>query len=845
MTVRNCLDNAVAGGMINRDEHAAMTRLYDSLLAHYGNPNAATAELVARLMAQHQQAQRTALLSAAARQTIEGHLLGYRNARGEADPAKAAVSLLEHSGRVRMPDGFSSVVGRYNAIVGLMGAQIEGLVNEFKREWVTGATGSTARLENVVREASGAATGDAAASHLAQTWLHVAEQLRQRFNAAGGAIGQLQGWFLPQAHDRLTLLRAGMNQWIADITPRLDIAQMRHPLTAAQMTAADLRQSLEWIYTNITTDEWATREPSAVRRGLGAVSTQRSEHRFLHFRSADDWMAYNRQYGGGADPWAAMMSHLKGMAEDIAAMEVLGPNPSAMLEYVEQFVTRQAALRRTGDPNAVFPTRSEFLGVSYEPDRSWVGARNPEDYAREQMRTMKDMWDIYRGAAGAAVNQGTADTFDALRNWNVATKLGGATLSAISDVAFQQVTRLFNGLPTVRALPDIIGAFSRGSQREAVASGIMLDTATSMMRRDASWATTMQGPGWSRVLADRVIAYSGLQAVTQAGKHAFGMAWQGELGGRVHQTFGDLPAALQRAFEHYGLTAADWDAIRGSMNHQHFLRPSDVAAAMEAQGRSGERVAERYLEMILSETRYSTPEATLQIQAMAYGGLRRGTFRDELYRSMSQFKMFGLTVAMLHTQRSVTQMIEEGSMRGARYAAGLLILTGVYGAMSMQLKQVAAGKDPRPMDDVKFWGGALLQGGGLGIYGDLLAAEQTRLGGGLARTLAGPTIDVAASVLSLSSGNVGQAIRGEKTNVGRELTRFVGGNTPGGTLWYLRAAYEHTLLDRLQRLVDPEASQAFQTRMQNQRRDMKNDFFWRPGDPLPDRLPDWGNALGR
>lgn len=850
MTVRNCLDNGLAAGEISRDEHAGLVQLYEGLLQHYGDPNAARAEMVNRLMAQHQHAQRQALINQDVLQRIEGFMLGYRNARGEADPAKAAVSLLNHNGRVRMPHGMSSVVGRYKSIVGLMGAELEALVDEFRREWVTGRTGSTARLENVVREAAGQGTGDHAAAFLADAWLRVAEQLRQRYNAAGGAIAELQGWFLPQVHDRLSLLRAGMDQWVADITPRIDLARMRHPLTGQPMTQADLRTSLEWVYRNITTDGWAEREPSAARRGLGAIANQRQEHRFLHFRSADDWMDYHRQYGGGADPWAAMMSHVKGMAEDIAAMEVLGTNPPATIEYVEQFVTRQAALRRAGQ-QAVFPTRSEYLGIAYEPDRGWLGARNPEDYARAQMRRMRDMWDIYRGAANAAVNQSVADAFDAMRNWNTATKLGGATLSALSDNAFQIVTRSFNGLPAARAIPEIVGAFSRGTQREAIAGGIILDTATNMLRRDASWATTMQGPGWSRLLADRVIAYSGLQAVTQAGKHMFGLSWQAELGSRVAQTFAELPGPLRRAFEHYGLSSADWDAMRGSMAHNHFLRPPDVARAMQAAGRDGERIAERYLEMILQETAYSTPEATLEISAMAYGGLRRGTFRDEIYRSISQFKMFGLTVAMLHSQRMATQMIEEGSIRGAGYAASLLILTGVLGAMSLQLKRVAAGKDPRPMDvnmsadSAKFWAAALLQGGGLGIYGDLLAAEQSRLGGGLARTLAGPTLDTAASVLSLSSGNVGQLIRGDKTNVGRELTRFVSGNTPGGTLWYVRAAYEHTLIDRLQRLADPEAAAAFQRRMETERRDYKSGFWWRPGDRLPDRAPEWGLALGR
>jgi hypothetical protein len=76
------------------------------------------------------------------------------------------------------------------------------------------------------------------------------------------------------------------------------------------------------------------------------VANQRADARFLHFNSPDDWLAYNADYGGGNNVFSAMMEHVRGMSEDIAAMEVLGPNPRATLTYAQQFVTRQAALRK-------------------------------------------------------------------------------------------------------------------------------------------------------------------------------------------------------------------------------------------------------------------------------------------------------------------------------------------------------------------------------------------------------------------------------------------------------------------------------------------------------------------
>jgi hypothetical protein len=143
-------------------------------------------------------------------------------------------------------------------------------------------------------------------------------------------------------------------------------------------------------------------------------------------------------------------------------------------------------------------------------------------------------------------------------------------------------------------------------------------------------------------------------------------------------------------------------------------------------------LAERYLEMILPETEYAVPSGGLKAQAIAYGGLRRGVARDEFWRSAGQFKMFGLSVAMLQGQRIANEIIANGGLRGAGYAAGLLITTTLYGALAIQLKEIGKGRDARPVDDAKFWGHAVLQSGGLGIYGDFLFAETNRMGGGLA-----------------------------------------------------------------------------------------------------------------
>lgn len=850
MSVVTCINSAHAQGEITLDERDAMIKLYDELVAHYGSATEAKAEMVARLLRQAEQQKRQALISEQKRKEIETFVLDFRDSRGQQDPAAAMVALVEHHGQAHVPAGFSSVMGRYWAILGLAQGQMEELLHEFRRTWVTGGkTGEQkARLENLVREAFGEKTGDGLAARLAAAWSETSNQLRERFNAAGGAIGELKNWGLPQMHDRLALLNAGQAEWTTFITSRLDPARMTHPLTGKPMTTADLASSLDWIWKNVTSDGWHEKEATAQRRGLGAISNQRGESRFLVFKDAAAWLEYQAEFGGGSDPFATMMHHIKGMAEDIAAMEVLGPNPRAMLTYLQNFVTRQAALRAARLP-AIFPEKTELFGASYEHGGSWLTSKNPEDYAREMVKLADNMWDIFRGHSGAAVNQRIADTFGTVRNLNVASKLGGAALSAVTDLGFQHMARQFAGLPQLGIYGDVLKAFATGPKRDAVRAGLILDTAVHVLHDEARWAGSMQGPVWSSYLADRTIAWSGLQAWTQAGKHGFGLAFMAELASRTGQSFGELHPALQRTFRRYGLTAAEWDAIRleggGSRAPRSvdLLTPTEVHTAMKAAGRDAERLAERYLEMILQETEYAVPTGTLRAKAASYGGLRKGVLIDEVWRSGLQFKMFGLSVALLQGQRIAAEITQNGFARGAAYAAALLATTTLYGALAIQLKEISKGRDPRPMTGDKaasFWGGAMLQGGGAGIYGDFLASETNRTGGGLARTIAGPTADVIAGLMSLSSKQAAEALRGEKTNFGRELTRFVGQNTPGGSVWYARAAYERLALDALQRQVDPEASQAFEHRRRQQLKDYGNEYWWEPGASSPRRGPRLG-----
>ncbi len=928
MSLKDCIARSHAAGEITLEERQALEKRLGQLTRQILAPAEVKKALAAEIEAEAFERQRRALLTEQARVRVDAELDAHRDRKGRADPAEALQLMLEHHGEGRMQD----TEHRRLAILAGAHAKLDTLLYEMRKGWARGDKrrlyGQTrARLENVVRELFGEGTGDAAAAALAKAWREVAEDLRQRFNAAGGAIGKLVDWGLPQHHNAEALLSAGREAWVDYIMPLLDPGRMLHPLTKMAMGADELRDSLRHVWETITTEGWIDREPSGASFGKGALFRQHADHRFLIFKDADAWLKYQQDFGEG-DPFAAMMGHLSTMARDIAFMEQFGPNPEAMFTYLKQRVTKMAATVKPraaviDEKTAQLKSLTAELGkqpardveivdrigaIHHELDalrsKTFSGptkrgkkkmeplhaklaalerelsdyvlagdiaptvrqaelnaeiaavledlnglaevpfpADAPMDRARRAIARAEAKWSAMRGSSNAPVSSRVANVFETVRNLIVSSSLGSAQLSALSDVGFQKVARTFTGLPATSVIGELVKMFGKENRAEAVRSWLIADSALHVMHAQSRYLGSINAKGITGMLADRVIHMQGLAAWTQAGKHAFGMAFQGELGARVGLAFDKLPDALRMTLERHGFTPAEWDVMRKVSLYEPrtgatFLRPNEIAL-------SDRGLAEKYIAMIMRETKYAVPEGTVGSRVVLNQGARPGTLVGEIVRNFAQFKAFGVAVAMLQSSRIAREVGAGRGARGALYGGALLITGGLLGGLSMQLKAIAAGQDPRDMNDPKFWGAALLQGGGLGIYGDFLFGNVNRLGGGLSTTIAGPLVDRVNTLRDLTIGNVMQQAGEEKTNFGRELSNFLRQNTPGGNLWYLRLAGERLVFDQLQHLLDPDARAAFRRRASQRKKQFGNEFWWAPGASEPRRAPDLGAAIGR
>lgn len=656
-------------------------------------------------------------------------------------------------------------------------------------------------------------TGNPIAKAGAEAWLKVTEQLRQRFNAAGGDVGRLDYGYLPQAHDQAEVLKHGRDRWAADVLPMLDRSRYVDD-AGARLSDAEVLDILRGAWDTISSDG-ANKVAPGQSRGTGARANRGSQSREIHFKDGEAYLQYQRQFGTGS-MYDAMMGHLGGLARDIALVERYGPNPDAQMRL--QF---DMADRADGGPKRVFGNRADAY------------------------------WRVLNGTSGQALSARVAQIGTHVRNIETFGKLQGAVLSSVTDLGSYFVTTGFNKLSYWDALKNIGAAMTSDTKAFLNAHGMIADSMISDLSR---WTAENVAQSWSGRLSNSTMRLSLMNAWTDTMRRAFSLTMMEGMG-RLRQTeWGKLTEYDRWRMESKGLTEADWEVIRAAQPVMHRGSEHITPDAIYATGdpRAGEVVA-KYLGVIADESEVAVLNPDLATRAITTaGGTTRGTIPGELFRCVMQFKSFPIAMISRHWRRMLeTPQGLEGAPRTANrlaYAGALLVSLTALGAIAYQTKQLVAGKDPvdmNPGDERgrKFWKQALLQGGGLGFVGDILLGDTTQDRSPLdsfGRLLLGPSFGSAADLYELTKGNLDEYQAGKDTHGGAEALRFARGHLPMVNLWYAKSALDHMGLYALQENMSP----GYLGRIQGKaRKDWGQDYWLDPyGNDV--RSPDFTAIAG-
>ena len=670
-----------------------------------------------------------------------------------------------------------------------------------------------AAVRDFLREVMGQKSGNQTAAAGAKAWLETIEAMRMRFNASGGDIGTLDYGYVPQPHDNIRVLKAGQSDWAARIMPKLDRKRYTND-DGTRMSDAQLEQFLFKTWDTISSDGLNKVVPGT-RTGSG-IANRGADHRQIHFKDADSYLEYMDEFGQGT-VFDAMQGHVSALSRDIALVEEMGPSPAHMFGKLQQMAE--------------------------------VIDKGKGKHTGPLLITAQDAWNALSGhdsqtqhAKFAAFSQGT-------RNYVTAAKLQGTLLSSFSDVPTMMLTANFNRLPMWDLFSNTIKSFGKEYREYANTSGLVADSIVSDMNR---WAEGNLGQGWSGKLANATMKLGLMNAWQDSLRRGYSITQMASFGKLSRTDWKALDAVDREHMARKGITEADWQVMQlakpESWRGNQMLTPEairDIPEAKLAAAGLGEiernRAASRMLGFIVDESEYAVVGPDLMARASVSRGTQKGTINGEFRRNLALFTTFPKAMLSRHVRRAYEMETTLGQLG---YAASLGVGLTLFGALSIQAKDLAIGKDPRDMTGGKFWAAAFFQGGGAGIYGDMLytgVGGNDRNGAPNWSRMAGPVYGTAFDLANVTLGNIGQMAEGKDTKFAGEAMRFARANMPFVNLWYAKGALDHAFYHEMLEYSSPGYLANMRARV---RKDYNQGYWWQPGGGAPDRAPNLNVALG-
>ncbi|KKJ05629.1 hypothetical protein [Burkholderia gladioli] len=702
-------------------------------------------------------------------------------------------------------------------------------------------------IREIYRGADGS-TGNDVAKAAAQQIGATTSSMRERFNRAGGNVGQLDYGYVPIRHSQVKILGNGSDAarhaWADFVLPRLDRSQYLddagNPLSDAELRRVLTGEDREaWERRNIAArgqgvdprqqGVWDTIAYGGVNKivpgettGGAARANAGSQHRVLHFRDADAHIEYNRAYGDGS-LLDSLIGHVGGMAKNIALVERYGPNPTRNMR-----------------------TQMQLTAVHDNTElRTLEGG----------MTSIGAYWNYVTGATNTPVNPALARRMETLRTTVSAIKLQGTILAALGDTGTLFVTAGYNKVPFFRTLGTAARLAAPGSKdfRDWLSGqGLIAETLEHGLNR---WGTDNLATTWARNLSAQTMKWGGVTGWTDALRTAFQANMMRGLAEMAPKRWADLTEWDRRSLTRAGLTEDDWSVVNqatpGTYGGSSYLTPDSIHATGDPRAQD---VVPKLLGMIRDEGEFAVLNPDLRTKVLA--AATPGTVTGELQKSFMQFKSFPLAMISRHWGR-LNEMRRSGDYRveGApvlanpmAYGAALVVSTTLLGALAVQLQNILAGKDPEPMaDDVKhagsFWVRAFSKGGGAGFAGDMLTAalQSADYGSLLSSAVGGPLLSTLFQPVRALSTNAQDAAQGKDTHIGADLAKIAQSNTPLINLWYWKTVWNRLLWDNIAENLSPGVTAR---NVQKSRTQYHNDYYWSPGSSAPERAPNLATAFG-
>ncbi|WP_394694879.1 hypothetical protein [Pseudoxanthomonas japonensis] len=628
------------------------------------------------------------------------------------------------------------------------------------------------------------------------------EYSRVTANDAGAWIGETRGYIVSTYHDTSRIAR-DRDGWMEYARTHFDLQRMADEM---EVDMSDMQNILSGIWQDFADGVhmklWQPPKPKGPWSNRDAGKDV-SWERVIHFKSADSWTAYNEAFGAGNLREAAIWG-LRSRARAVALLNGLGPHYEANYDRLGTEVL--AKLKRSKAP----------------PETITKFQRDVRRYKRMYLAELDGSLDVPGNDTLATVS-GTIRAIQSMSS------LGGSTLSSVSDLGVIVLGAKYNGLNALqtvsRGIGNLFKSVPSAERLELQADlGLALNSLTGKLAH-GRFTPEDDVRGMIGSLQQKFFTWNLQNRWTDAFRESIAEMMSANLARRVGEGFDLLPERLQTTLGLYGIDAGRWDLIRqaelGEVEGSKFLSPSALddlpdhalQGYLEAHERPTtagaikdlRRELQRQLRSYFVDQRdYMLLSPDAGTMGMLKQGTQRGTGLGEAVRFMMQFKSFPLA----YTHKIIGREIAQGGMAGVAQMIALTIITG-YAAMA--LKDAFKLRKQRDPTDWRTLVAAFNQGGGAGLYSDVLFSQVLdRRFKDAAISLLGPTASDANSLSDIMA----RIAQGE--DAGAATVRFVQGNTPMLNIFYAKVTLDYLIFYRIQEWMNPGSLRRMEERIREQ-----------------------------
>lgn len=657
------------------------------------------------------------------------------------------------------------------------------------------------------------------AMDFAKTISDIRNKILDEFDKLGIRINRLENYGLPHRWDPSLVNKVDKPTWVKEMYQSVDKKRAFNK-DGKLMTDDQILNALNEDYDQIRTGVRTGVDHRAVAYVGRKAGSRHMKHRQWHFIDGKTSMAMLKKYGKSSNTYQLALEQIDSLLLDLSLAKKFGPNID------ETFETALAEVKKV-----------QGIQVANEGKVKGRG-RGPVASLRSEWNALTG--DIYTMEPDGS--RAIADAVQGLNNIVAGVRLGSSLLTAQGDHATMQMAAKVWGMSYSQIIKDYTTQFMKGTA-SVIDEQFARDSAKgyTVAMQDALYGMGTRGrleemqsfgkfSHATKRIGETVIRAGGLANHTEAARFAFSKGLNSQVANLIKRfNFDGLPDGIRKTLESYEIDPHQWSVLKGYLKEDRGATFIDIGKLVNYDLDTTAKL----MGMIHEETRLAVPESGLETIAISTLGARAGSGAQTIGRLVSNLKSFTISNTLNQLRR---MFFDPKVINKTNYAVQLSLLGMFWGGVATDLKELANGKDLPDHTSYDFFVKSARNGFlGLG-FGDIVlqlqGSDPIKQWGNYVSAPAALAISTIASgtgfIKDLFGDEAGEAI-------GKAVEDL--SSIPGSNLWYTKLILRRLFWDQLAEMADPGKARDWQKYQRRMKSDTGQEYWWRPGQASPDRLP--------